>query len=414
MTHYELMLGWRYTRAKRRSRLVSFIALIAMMGIALGVAALIVVLSVMNGYQNEMRSLILSATSHVQVRTVGPPLAEWPALATLARQHPDVQDVAPYVEGDALFSSASASRPGLIRGIDLTLEPKVSGITQHLRSGALTDLKPGEFGIMLGKDLADMLATRVGESVVVTIPQDGTAATGSGPRSRAFRVVGLFEIGFQEADSRVALVHIKDAQMFYRMGEGITGLRVRLREMFAAPRVAAQWLNTFPGGLAIAEWTRQHANLFRAIAIQKRGLWIILSLVIAVAAFNVVSTLMMTVAEKKADIAILRTLGANQRSILSIFVLQGAIIGIVGTLIGTVLGVGIALNVEYIVPAIERLFGIAFIDKSVYQIDKLPSDLQWGDVWRVAAITLGLSLIAAIYPARNAARTHPAEALRYE
>jgi lipoprotein-releasing system permease protein len=414
MSFYELTLGWRYTRAKRRNRFVSFIALISMLGIALGVAALIVVLSVMNGFQNELRSRILAASSHVQLRGADGPLTDWPTLAAQAQRSKEVSAVAPYVEGDALFSTDRANRPGLVRGIDPLPETAVADIAQHMRFGKLENLKAGEFGVILGRDLAHLLGARVGSKVVLTIPQGTATPVGTVPRSKAFRVVGIFEIGFQEADSRVALVHIADAQRLYQLDDTVTGMRVRLHDLFTSQRIAAEWSKTLPAGVVIADWTKQNANWFRAIAIEKRAMWVILTLIVAVAAFNVVSTLVMTVTEKQADIAILRTLGATQKSILSIFVLQGAIIGLVGTLIGAVLGIIVAQHIDVIVPFIERTLGFAFIDPTVYQITELPSDMHWDDVWQILAITLVLSLIAAIYPARNASKTHPAEALRYE
>ncbi len=414
MSFYELTLGWRYTRAKRRNRFVSFIALISMLGIALGVGALIVVLSVMNGFQNELRSRILAASSHVQLQGTDGPLSDWPALATLAKRSKEVSAVAPYVEGDALFSSDRSNRPGLVRGIDPLPEAAVADLAQHMRFGKLEDLKAGEFSIILGQDLAQLLGARPGSKVVLTIPQGTATPVGTVPRSKAFRVVGLFEIGFQEADSRVALIHIADAQRLYQLDDSVTGMRVRLHDLFTSQRVAEAWTATFPKNVSIADWSKQNANWFRAIAIEKRAMWVILTLIVAVAAFNVVSTLVMTVTEKQADIAILRTLGATQKSILGIFVLQGAIIGLAGTLIGAVLGVIVAQHIDVIVPFIERTFGIMFIDPTVYQITDLPSDMHWEDVWQIIAITLVLSLLAAIYPARNASKTHPAEALRYE
>jgi lipoprotein-releasing system permease protein len=414
MSLYELTLGWRYTRAKRRNRFVSFIALMSMLGIALGVAALIVVLSVMNGFQTQLRSAILAATAHVQVRGVEGPIANWQALGDILKKAPDVKAIAPYVEGDALFTFSPSNRPGLLRGIDPATENVVGDIEKFMRVGKLTDLKPGSFSIILGRDLAQLLGVSVGEKVVITIPQGTATPAGTVPRSKAFTVIGLFEIGYQEADSRVAIVNVADAQRLYQMDEAVSGLRVRLHDLMAAPRVAGRWVQSLPAGLAIASWTQQHATLFRAVDIEKRVMFIILALIVAVAAFNLVSTLVMAVTEKQADIAIMRTLGARPKSIMGIFMLQGAIIGIAGTLIGAVLGVLIAQNVDVIVPFIERTFGLVFMDKSVYQIPNVPSELKWDDVKSIVLISLVLSLLATIYPSWRASQTHPAEALRYE
>jgi lipoprotein-releasing system permease protein len=414
MSLYELTLGWRYTRAKRRNRFVSFIALMSMLGIALGVAALIVVLSVMNGFQTQLRSAILAATAHVQVRGVEGPIANWQALGDVLKKTPDVKAVAPYVEGDALFTFSPSNRPGLLRGIDPATENVVGDIEKFMRVGKLTDLTPGSFSIILGRDLAQLLGVRVGEKVVVTIPQGTATPAGTVPRSKAFTVVGLFEIGYQEADSRVAIVNVGDAQRLYQMDDAVSGLRVRLNDLMAAPQVAGRWVQTLPAGLAIASWTQQHATLFRAVDIEKRVMFIILALIVAVAAFNLVSTLVMAVTEKQADIAIMRTLGARPKSIMGIFMLQGAIIGVAGTFLGAFLGVLIAQNVEVIVPFIERTFGLVFMDKSVYQIPNVPSELRWDDVKSIVLISLVLSLLATIYPSWRASQTHPAEALRYE
>lgn len=414
MDWFELTLGWRYTRAKRRNRFVSFIALMSMLGIALGVAALIIVLSVMNGFQTELRSRILAATAHVQVRGYEAPIENWQALAEVLKQEPRVRAIAEYVEGEAMFTFGQNNRPGLLRGIEPERENEVADVAKHMRVGALTDLRPGEFGIVLGRDLAQLLGVRVGEKVVATIAQGTATPAGTVPRSKAFTVIGVFEIGYQEADSRVAIVHVRDAQRLYQMDDAVSGLRVRLDDLMQARAVASTWVSSLPAGLAIADWTRQHANLFRAVEIEKRVMFIILTLIVAVAAFNLVSTLVMAVTEKQADIAILRTLGAQPRSILAIFMLQGSIIGLAGTLLGTILGVLVASHVQVIVPFLERTFGVVFMDKSVYQIPSVPSELRWPDVRQIVLVSIVLSLLATVYPAWRAAKTHPAEALRYE
>jgi lipoprotein-releasing system permease protein len=414
MSLYELTLGWRYTRAKRRNRFVSFIALTSMIGIALGVAALIVVLSVMNGFQTELRSRILAATAHVQVRGVEGPIANWKELSEVLKKEPQVKAIAPYVEGDALFSFSPSNRPGLLRGIDPATESVVGDVEKHMVFGKIADLVPGGFGIVLGRDLAQLLAVRPGDKVVVTIPQGTATPAGTVPRSKAFTVVGLFEIGYQEADSRVAITHVADAQRLYQFDEAVSGLRVRLNDLMTAPQVSGRWVQSLPAGLAIASWTQQHANLFRAVEIEKRVMFVILTLIVAVAAFNLVSTLVMAVSDKQADIAIMRTLGAKPKSIMGIFMLQGAIIGIAGTLLGAFFGVLLAQNIDVVVPFIERTFGIAFMDKAVYQIPNVPSEIHWDDVRKIVLISMVLSLLATIYPSWNASKTHPAEALRYE
>jgi lipoprotein-releasing system permease protein len=414
MNWYELTLGWRYTRAKRRNRFVSFIAMMSMLGIALGVAALIIVLSVMNGFQTELRSRILAATAHVQVRGYEAPIANWQALADVLKQEKRVTAIAQYVEGETMFTVGVNNRPGLLRGIEPVSENKVADVAKHMRTGELTDLRPGEFGIILGRDLAQLLGVRVGEKVVATIAQGTATPAGTVPRSKAFTVIGIFEIGYQEADSRVAIAHVTDTQRLYQMEDAVSGLRIRVNDLMQARSVAAGWLQSLPAGLAIADWTRQHASLFRAVEIEKRVMFIILTLIVAVAAFNLVSTLVMAVTEKQADIAILRTLGARPSSVLSIFMLQGAIIGIAGTLLGALLGIVIASNIDVIVPFIENNFGLQFMDKSVYQINSVPSELRWDDVRTIVGVSFVLSLLATIYPAWRASKTHPAEALRYE
>jgi lipoprotein-releasing system permease protein len=415
MSPYELAVGLRYTRARKgsgRNRFISFIALISMAGIALGVAALIVVLSVMNGFQKELRTRILSVASHIEVRGI-PQLAQWEPVAAMARKNARVQGAAPYVMGQGMLSVGATNRGVLVRGIDPKLENEVADIGASMRHGALSDLVPGEFGIVLGGELARALGLRLGDSVVLITPQGTVTPAGTLPRVRSFKLVGIFDIGMYEFDSGLALMHIDDARRLYRV-EGVSGVRLKLDDMFAAPQVARDLARTLPVDAEVRDWTLSHANFFRAVAIEKRVMFIILTLIVAVAAFNIVSAQVMVVTDKQADIAILRTLGAAPGSILSIFVIQGALIGVIGTLIGVVGGVLLALNVDVVVPAIERLLGIQFLDKSVYYISELPSDLQSEDVLTIAAIALGLALLATIYPAWKAARANPAEALRYE
>ena len=415
MSPYELAVGLRYTRARKgsgRNAFISFIALISMAGIALGVAALIVVLSVMNGFQQELRNRILSVASHIEVRGT-PALADWEAVAKTALGDPRVTGAAPFITGQAMLSAGDVNRGVLMRGIDPAREDEVADIGKHMRAGSLADLKPGEFGIVLGAELARSLGVRVGETVVAITPQGTVTPAGTLPRVKSFKVVGLFEIGMYEFDSGLAIIDLDDARRLYRV-DGVTGVRLKIDDLFAAPAVARSLARQIGVDAELRDWTQSHANFFRAVAIEKRVMFIILTLIIAVAAFNIVSAQVMLVTDKQADIAILRTLGASPASILAIFLIQGALIGVIGTLIGVAGGILLALNVETVVPLIERVFGITFLDKSVYYISDLPSDLQRADVVTIALIALFLALVATLYPSWRAARVNPAAALRYE
>ena len=415
MSPYELAVGLRYTRARKgsgRNTFISFISLTSMAGIALGVAALIVVLSVMNGFQEELRNRILSVASHIEIRGV-PQLADWPQIAALAMTEPRVKAAAPYVLGQAMVAAGDANRGALIRGIDPAREDTVADIGRHMRSGALADLRPGEFGIVLGGELARGLNVGPGDSVVVITPQGTVTPAGTLPRLKSFKVAGIFEVGMYEFDSGLALINIEDAQRLYRL-DGVSGVRLKIDDLFAAPLVARDLWQKMPVQAEVRDWTRNHANFFRAVAIEKRVMFIILTLIVAVAAFNIVSAQVMVVTDKQADIAILRTLGASPSSIMAIFIVQGALIGIIGTAIGVIAGVLLALNIGTVVPFLERMLSVQFLDKSIYYISDLPSDLQRADVITIAGIALFLALIATLYPAWKAARVNPAEALRYE
>jgi lipoprotein-releasing system permease protein len=415
LSPYELAIGLRYTRARKgsgRNAFISFIALMSMAGIALGVAALIVVLSVMNGFQQELRNRILSVASHLEVRGI-PALADWEAVARQALDNPRVKAAAPYVLGQAMLSAGDVNRGVIVRGIDPSREDTVADIGSHMRRGSLADLKPGGFGIVLGAEVARALGVLVGDTVVAITPQGTVTPAGTLPRIKSFRVVGIFEIGMYEFDSGLALIDLADAQKLYRV-DGVSGVRLKLDDLFAAPAVARELARTLRTDAELRDWTQSHANFFRAVQIEKRVMFIILTLIVAVAAFNIVSAQVMLVTDKQADIAILRTLGASPASILTIFVIQGALIGVIGTLIGVAGGVALALNVETVVPAIERTLGVTFLDKSIYYISDLPSDLQRADVVTVAVIALVLALVATLYPSWRAARVNPAEALRYE
>ena len=411
---YELLVGLRYTRAKRRNHFISFISLISMAGIALGVAALIVVLSVMNGFQQELRQRILAVVSHVQLSGPGNRLDDWRAVAKGALEHPRVREAAPYINAQGMLTHGQGVRGAIVRGVLPAEEERVADIGRHMRSGSLAELKPGGFGIVLGGELARALGALPGDKVALIAPQGQVTPAGVIPRLKQFTVVGTFDIGMFEYDSSLALMHLADAQTLYRLGGAVSGVRLKLDDLFAARTVSAQLMASLGAGVFASDWTRGHANFFRAVEIEKRVMFIILTLIVAVAAFNIVSTLVMLVTDKQADIAILRTLGAAPASILQIFVVQGALIGVIGALIGVAGGVLLALNVGTVVPAIESLLGFKFLAKDVYYISDLPSDVQLRDVVTIGLVSLAMSFVATLYPSWRASRVNPAEALRYE
>ncbi len=411
---YELFIGLRYTRAKRRNHFISFISLISMLGIALGVAALIVVLSVMNGFQKELRARILGVASHVQIAGPDNRLADWSSIAARARDNPRVLAAAPFVNAQGMLAFEQNVRGAIVRGVVPRLEQSVAEIGHHMVAGSLEALQPGEFGIVLGTELARALRVSIGDRVALIAPQGLVTPAGILPRLKQFRVVGVFEVGMFEYDSGLALIELADAQRLYQLGEDVSGVRLKLTDLFQAREVARELYRALPGDILISDWTRSHANFFRAVEIEKRVMFIILLLIVAVAAFNIVSTLVMVVTDKQADIAILRTLGATPASVMKVFMVQGALIGVVGTVVGVASGVALALNIDVVVPALERLLNVRFLSKEVYYISDLPSDLQRADVAVIAAISLALSLAATIYPSWRASRVRPAEALRYE
>ena len=411
---YELMVGLRYTRARRRNRFVGVNSAVSMIGIALGVWALIVILSVMNGLQKEVRTRILGVAAHVQILGAGGRLADWRAVAQIAAAQPHVLAAAPFAEAQAMLSLGRTVRAGVVRGILPAEEERVADLARHMRGSSLDDLRPGEFRVVLGADLARSLGALPGDKVALIAPQGLVTPAGVVPRLKQFTVAGTFAAGFQEADGRLALVHLDDARALYRLGDDVSGVRLKLDDLFAARGVARELQPKMPAGATVTDWTRSNAAFFHAVEVEKRVMFIILALIILVAAINIVSTLAVAVADRQADIAILRTMGAAPGSIVRIFMVQGMVIGVLGTLAGLVAGVLTALNIDVIVPAIENAFRFKIFAKDVYLIPDLPSDLQGGDVAAVVLMALVLSFLATIYPSWRAARVNPAEALRYE
>ncbi|OFZ66134.1 MAG: cell division protein FtsX [Betaproteobacteria bacterium RBG_16_56_24] len=411
---YELFIGLRYTRAKRRNHFISFISLISMLGMALGVLALIVVLSVMNGFQKEIRARMLGASPHLEVVADGGRLNDWQAVMDKVTQQPQVAAAAPYVAGQGMLSYGQSVQGVMVRGIDPARETAITELANKIKSGALSDLRSGEFGIVLGTDLAHALGAQLNDKVLLISPQGTITPMGTMPRLKQFRVMGMFEIGMAPYDNNLALINISDAQKLYQLGDAVTGISAKLSDTDLAPLVARELQSQLPPKLYANDWTHQNSNYFRAVQMEKRMMIIILSLIVAVAAFNIVSTLVMAVTDKQADIAILRTLGASPRSIMKIFIVQGIVIGLIGTLLGSIGGIALALNLDVVVPFTERLFGMQFLAKDVYYISELPSDLRYHEVMLVAGMSFLICLLATLYPSYRASKTQPAEALRYE
>ena len=414
---YEWQIGWRYTRAGRAGRrngFISFISFVSMLGIALGVAALIIVLSVMNGFQKEVTDRMLSVVAHVEVVDVqGQALADWQATVGLAKKNPAVVAAAPFIAMQSLIARGDEMRGAIVRGIDPAEEAKVTPLAAQLQAGVLSQLQPGAWRIVLGGELARMLRVRVGDTVTLVAPGGQVTPAGTVPRLKSFTVVGTFEAGHYEYDSGLALIHLDDAARLYRL-DGPSGVQLKLADLHQARAVGQQLADAMPPGLLVRDWTRTNRNWFDAVQLEKRLMFIILTLIVAVAAFNLVSTLVMTVTDKRADIAILRTLGASPRSIMGIFVVQGAASGVIGTLGGVLFGLLVAVNIGTLVPALERLLGMAFLPGSIYLISRMPSDPRLSDVLPIALISLVLAFVATLYPSWRASRVKPAEALRYE
>ncbi|MBC7489200.1 MAG: lipoprotein-releasing ABC transporter permease subunit [Glaciimonas sp.] len=413
---FEWQVGIRYTRAGKRSgrnSFISFISLISMAGIALGVAALIVVLSVMNGFQKEVRDRMLSVLAHIEVFDGSGQMPNWEEVAKQTLKNKEVIGAAPYVEAQAMLTRDGELRGVGIRGVLPSEEPNVSDVAKQTKQGNFNDLKAGKFNIVLGIELARSLHAGIGDKVTMLAPQGQVTPAGVVPRLKQFMVVGIFEAGHFEYDSSLAFIQVDDAEKMFRLNAP-SGLRLKVNDMLRAPEVAQQLAQTTSANLYLRDWSQQNSNWFAAVKTEKRMMFIILTLIIAVAAFNLVSILVMTVTEKQADIAILRTLGASPDSIMKIFMIQGALVGLIGTALGVSFGVLVALNIDIIVPAIEHLLHVQFLPKSIYIISELPSDLRWLDVWTIGGVAVILAFAATLYPSWWAARVKPAEALRYE
>ena len=411
----ELFIGLRYTRAKRKTHFVSFIAFISIAGVSLGVFALIVVLSVMNGFGNELRDRTLSMTSHATITGFDGTMSNWEQNSEIAKQNPSVVSAAPYIRKEVMMSNNRRVSGALVRGIEPEAESSVSTVASKMVSGELTDLQAGDYGIVLGRELANSLGVYEGDKITVITPQASVTAVGVMPRLRRFKVVGVFEVGMHEFDSAMAYIHITDATKLFQIDEGkVNGIRLKLVDLFEAKQVTRELDKVFGEEYWIRDWTRQHSNFFKALKTEKTVMFIILLMVIAVAALNIVSTLMMTVTDKEADIAILRALGMTPGSIMIIFIIQGTVIGIFGTLIGIAAGVPVALNVFEIVSWMEQLFNTDFLPSDVYYISDVTADVRPREVLTYAVSAFVITIVATIYPAWRASRTTPAEALRYE
>ena len=414
---YELILGWRCPRAGRATRrngFISFISGVSMLGIALGVAALIIVLSVMNGFQKEVRDRMLGVVSHIEVISAdGGALPDAQGTLKTVTAHSSVLAAAPFISAQALLARGEDMKGVMVRGIDPALEPAVTDLTPGVQSQALAQLQPGQFGVVLGVDLARMLGLRVGDPVTLVSPSGQITPAGVVPRLKQMKVVGTFSSGHYEYDSALALIHVDDASRIFRL-EGASGIRLKLRDLHQARQVAYELSAVLPPEVLVRDWTQQNRTWFAAVQVEKRMMFIILTLIVAVAAFNLVSTLVMTVTDKRADIAILRTLGASPASIMGVFVVQGAMVGVIGTLSGLALGLLVAFNIDVIVPALESLFHASFLPKDIYLISRMPSEPQSADIVPIAIISLVLAFVATLYPSWGASQVNPAQALRYE
>ncbi|MFT7459867.1 MAG: lipoprotein-releasing system permease protein [Planctomycetota bacterium] len=412
-TPYEVFIGLRYLRAKRRNHFISFISLSSVLGVALGVMALITVLSVMNGFQKELTDLTLGMTSHATVLERNGSLSNWRLLAEQLERHPEVEALAPYFRAEGMLINEKQVSGTLIRGILPEEESKVSDIAEKMIEGEFSGLKSGEFGIILGKELSLSLQLLTGDKVTLIAPQANMTPAGILPRLKRFTVVGIFEVGMQEFDAALALIHLDDAEKLFRE-KGPSGLRMKVTDIMRAPTISREVMSQISGQYWVIDWTQLHTNLFHSVKTTKLVMFVILLLIVVVAAFNIISTLVMTVTDKQSDIAILRTLGASRKSIMTIFMIQGTVIGIIGTLLGLISGVCLSFNVEALVEGIEHIFNIDLLNKNIYFLSTLPSDLDWADVVIISLVAFLICLLSTIYPALQAAKTHPVDALRFD
>ncbi|MGH8520652.1 MAG: lipoprotein-releasing ABC transporter permease subunit, partial [Gammaproteobacteria bacterium] len=392
-----LYIGLRYTRAKRRNHFISFISIISMLGVAVGVTALITVISVMNGFEKELRGRILGVTAHATIVERGRPLRDWRAVSAVIDRDPRVHGSAPFIRAEGMATRAGSVHGVIVEGVLPEQEPKVSVVGERMRTGRMTDLKPGGYNILLGAALARSLRAEVGDKITLIVPQATATPAGILPRLKRFTLAGVFEIGMHDYDAALAVVHLEDAARLFRIQEGVSGIRIKVDDMFAAPRISRELIRGLPEHYAAVDWTQQHVNFFQALKTEKIVMYVILMLIVAVAAFNIISTLVMVVTDKAADVAILRTLGLTPRGIMSIFIVQGTVIGFVGTLLGLLGGVQLATHVDTLVPAIEQLFQTQFLPPDIYYISELPSDMRWPDVIRITAIAFTLCLLSTLY-----------------
>lgn len=413
LNSFEGMIGLHYVRARRRNHFISFISLASMLGVALGVLALITVLSVMNGFEKELKERILGMASHATVIEDGNVLNEWEPIAAKVLQHPEIIGVAPYLHGEGMLVNDRHVNGAIIRGILPAEEPKVAVVTEKMIAGELNALREGRFNIVLGAELAAKLGVALGDKLTLVAPQANVTPAGILPRLKRFTLAGIFEVGMHEFDSGLALIHMRDALRLFRKS-GPTGLRLKTSDILRAPVISREIVAELPGRYWVVDWTQRHANFFRALKIEKTVMFVILTLIVAVAAFNIISTLVMMIADKQSDIAVLRTLGASPVSILKIFMIQGTIIGSTGILLGVIGGVWLAANVETLVSGLEAMLGRKFLSPDVYYISDLPSELHWNDVLTISLVAFALCLAATVYPALRAAAIQPAEALRHE
>ncbi|WP_029407504.1 lipoprotein-releasing ABC transporter permease subunit [Thiomicrorhabdus sp. Milos-T2] len=411
---YELLLGFRYTRAKRRNGFISFISLSSMLGIALGVTALITVLSIMNGFQEELRDRILGMTAHMTINERTDRLEDWQTLYNQVINQPHVEGAAPNIMEQGMLTIGNKVNGVAIRGVLPEFEGQVADIGSEMKFGSLDDLQPKKYHIILGHELALSLGVSIGDKVTLIAPQGSVSPVGVVPRIKRFTVSGIFEAGMHEYDSGLAIIHIDDAKKVFKYGKSVSGLQLKLDDLFNVGQVKSELAGVVDRTLYMRDWRQQHSNFFKAIEMEKRMMFIVLTLIIMVAAFNIVSTMVMVVTDKQSDIAVLRTIGATPMSIQLIFIIQGLIIGMLGVILGLIGGLSLALNIDVIVPFIEQLLGFKFFPPDIYYISSVPSKLVWSDVWYITSLAFLLTLLATLYPARKASKVNPAEALRYE